>query len=122
MTDNEIIKALECCSEHVRNCAECPLNVTSLDHCSTRLAQNVLNLINRQNQKIKDSEISLEAMRCAANGFKSAYERERGSRITAIQDFAEGLKEEKFTHKNFGELVYVEDIDNLVKEMIGEQE
>ena len=53
MTDNEIIKALEFCAEHVRNCAECPLNVTSLDHCSTRLAQNVLNLINRQKAEIE---------------------------------------------------------------------
>ena len=53
MTDNQIIKALKCCAEHVRNCAECPLNVTSLDHCSTRLAQNALDLIKRQKAEIE---------------------------------------------------------------------
>lgn len=32
----------------------------------------------------------------------------------------EMLKAQKFTHKNLGELVYVEDIDQIAKEMIGE--
>ena len=117
MTDNEIIKALECCSEHVRNCAECPLNVTSLDHCSTRLAQNVLDLINRQKAKIErlkkydeERDIRLHARLTEQ------------ARAEAIKEFAERLKAEKFPHTDFGELVYVEDIDNLVKEMVGRAE
>lgn len=39
-----------------------------------------------------------------------------------IREFAERLKAEKFKHKNFGELVQVEDIDNLVEEMCGKDE
>ena len=71
-------------------------------------------IINRQNQKIKDLEISLEAMRNAANGYKSAYERESGSRITAIQDFAEIIV------SDYPEMEYY--LAQIVKEMIGEQE
>ncbi len=40
-------------------------------------------------------------------------------RAEAIKEFWEKLKKEKVTHKNFGEMVYVEDGDNLVEEMVG---
>lgn len=36
----------------------------------------------------------------------------------AIKEFWDRLKKEKITHKNFGEIVCVEDGDNLVKELI----
>ena len=42
------------------------------------------------------------------------------ARFEAIKEFAERLKADKFAHKNFGELVAVEDIDNLAKEMTEE--
>lgn len=35
-----------------------------------------------------------------------------------VRKMQERLKAEKFTHKNFGELVYVEDIDQIAKEML----
>ena len=122
MTDNEIIKALECCSEHVRNCAECPLNVTSLDHCSTRLAQNVLNLINRQNAEIDG--LKSEARRYKQYYFNHEYDKLEAE---AIKDFAERLKNKLAACSKTidGECEYLicdYDIDNLVKEMIGEQE
>ena len=131
MTDNEIIKALEGCS------------------CDTLAL--ALDLINRQKAKIESLEISLEAMRCSANGFKSAYEREKGARNTAIQDFAEQLQTEihqalESNHKAKAErmanpciimadefISYCEGkihalqgideyINNIVKELIGEQQ
>ena len=37
----------------------------------------------------------------------------------AYREFAERLKATKFTHKNLGELVYVEDIDNTLDELTG---
>ena len=52
MTDNEIIKALECCDEF--QCDECPLNPYSTDPviCERRCKQESLNLINRQQAEI----------------------------------------------------------------------
>lgn len=38
----------------------------------------------------------------------------------AIKEFAERLKEETLTTDKFGEILLVQDIDNLVKEIIGE--
>lgn len=35
-----------------------------------------------------------------------------------VRKMGERLKAQKFTHKNFGELVYVEDIDQIAKEML----
>ena len=46
--------------------------------------------------------------------YKRGYER---GKAEAIKEFAERVKAEKFTHKNFGELVYLEDIDEIAKEM-----
>ena len=57
--------------------------------------------------------------RCAA--FKIVDVHLKRARAEAVREFAERLKTEKWKHKNFGELVFVEDIDNLVKEMVGEQ-
>lgn len=79
MTDNDIIKALECCI--LGYCRDCFYGDTDQRHCRDDLMQNALDLINRQKAEI------------------------------------ERLKANKFKHKNFGELVFVEDIDNLVKEM-----
>ena len=40
------------------------------------------------------------------------------TKIDTVRKMQERLKAEKFTHKNFGELVYVEDIDQIAKEML----
>ena len=39
-------------------------------------------------------------------------------RADTVRKMQERLKAQKFTHKNFGELVYVEDIDQIAKEML----
>ena len=40
------------------------------------------------------------------------------TRADTVRKMQERLKAQKFTHKNFGELVYVEDIDQIAKEMV----
>ena len=60
MTDNEIIKALECCKRPVGTgaCKDCPLDKDR--PCTTTMIENALDLINRQKAEIerlqKDSE------------------------------------------------------------------
>lgn len=52
MTDNEIIKALECCSNAVgEKCKECPINKNCLE---VELNKEALDLINRQKAEIKE--------------------------------------------------------------------
>ena len=54
MTDNEIIKALECCACMNGNyCKLCPLHPETSAKCFLVLMENTLNLINRQDAEIE---------------------------------------------------------------------
>lgn len=56
MTDNEIIKALECCKGYLTNdCAICQ-NVEKYPRCNEFLNEIALDLINRQKARIKELE------------------------------------------------------------------
>lgn len=114
MTDNEIIKALECCKETVDDidneskCCSCSLIQDGW--CTSTLAKNALSLINRQKEEISELqhrnselEIELKAMRVADNFNKteidrlqrlgvSATRRMVTARAEAIKEFAERLK------------------------------
>ena len=55
MTDNEIIKALECCGRQ-GNCEGCPLNLEKAAHgsiCIVALQDGAFDLINRQNAEVE---------------------------------------------------------------------
>lgn len=117
MTDNEIIKELQCASEwftqHGRN-----TNTAVIGICD-----RAVDLINRQKAEIEKLGLSLESMLFEV---KNAHELRDEAIINAIETFAERLKDKQF-YECLGEgwegyLVYSDDIDNLVKEMLGEQE
>lgn len=59
-TDEEIIKAVECCSEPCCVCDECPLYCVGVNCSSFELHRYALNLINHQNAEIESlkSELS----------------------------------------------------------------
>ncbi|MGN1303765.1 MAG: hypothetical protein ACI4YB_01890 [Oscillospiraceae bacterium] len=50
MTDNEIIKILECCAN--ADCKRCPCNIDN-HHCKDIGSQEILGLINRQKAEIE---------------------------------------------------------------------
>ena len=52
MTDNEIIKALEICQNENGMCSDCPYS-DDYTNCNTRIAKDVLDLINRQKAEIE---------------------------------------------------------------------
>ena len=54
MTDNEIIKALECCIED-EDCAHCP-SIKEMPYCSNDIMVGALNLIKRQQAEIERLE------------------------------------------------------------------
>lgn len=99
MTDNEIIKALDCCSTDVRE-NTCPKCAFYKKHrCSTLMLNAVFDLINRQ--KAENEELRNEI------------------KFEAIKKFAERLKKEALIDSGF-EVLQVGTIDNLVKEMTEE--
>ena len=57
MTDNEIVKALECCTSKMQ-CFDCPRfdgnwGMRAFTHCDTKLKSDALDLINRQKAEIE---------------------------------------------------------------------
>ena len=116
MTDNEIIKALECCGNIVDStCKECAYHETYNASCVVRLMRNALDLINRQKAEI-------ESLKHRKTELQIRNQELQHEKSEAIKEFAERLKE-KATSTFYEEHKYVdtEDIDNLIKEMTEEK-
>lgn len=105
MTDSEIVKALECCKN--LNCSACPKKANLfVTDCDVKLCEEAIDLIKRQQAELKKAKSEV------------------------VKEFAEKLKECAFECPitftlGFGtewvkEAVSVIEIDNLVKEMVGE--
>lgn len=145
MTDNEIIKALKCCTRKDAKCTDCPAFV-SVDYSKCREAlMGALDLINRQKAEIMDKDRYIKILKDDLNlekediGFKKAeierlhkevgyWEAEtKEARADidkavseAVKEFAERLKENLIgwdTDPTDEEIEYT--INNLVKERVG---
>lgn len=143
MTDNEIIKALECCIND--ECEDCPLygeNAPDVyGNCVQNTKRNALDLINRQKAEIERLKTAFEVVKqeCEdmftanrnlmaeieqwkeeANKYQNlwceAVEDIQTAKTEVIKEFADRLKD---YHKNYEGFCVVDDddIDNLVKEM-----
>ena len=111
MTDKEIIKGLECCKRDFSmvNCLDCPYNKEKSANCMSFMIDDALDLINRQQAEIERLNNNISAVAITLSN--SAKE----TRAEAIKEFAERLKRLKQMP-----LITTVDIDNLVKEMVGE--
>ena len=121
MTDEQIIKALDCCHSELGNmCSICPLFDPDTDYCEDELHKNTLNLINRQAAEIeqwKEEANRWQDAFCKVNEDMSTIKSE------AIKEFAEKLKRTSIgleigdDKKLKMTVVSTAAIDNLVKEM-----
>ena len=129
MTDNEIIKALECCGDSYSTCAECPIKDDN--GCNEQLANYALDIIKRQQAEIERlnsaNDEKFNQWNMLAEKTKQHYtdlynEAKDILKSEAVKEFAERLKEiVKFTDDTY-ECWEIEGyIDNLVKEMVGEE-
>ncbi len=116
LTDAEIIKGLECCSEY-RCIAECPkyYDTTDADICRSHLIREALDLITRQKAEIEDlKKIKENSLEIISMGEKQILE----IREKSLKEFAERLKSRAHEIScNVLLVVTKDDIDNLVKEM-----
>lgn len=123
MTDTEIIKALEWCSDDSSDyCCELGRGCTD-GSCMNELMKAALDLIQRQQERIDRLKDNLDAVLA-----------ERADHTEAIKEFADNLKKDiknhrsemylnglKGTHRT-DEMTYetiIEYIDNLLEEMVG---
>ncbi|MGN0618540.1 MAG: hypothetical protein ACI4J7_05925 [Ruminiclostridium sp.] len=109
MTDNEIIKALECCNGDLDCCKKCPAKENNVE-CGDVLKNNALKLINRQKAEIDELK-----KKNLIN--KGRYYIQGGNE--AIKEFAKRLKESKKQYEGTlaGYTFTIPELDNLVKEM-----
>lgn len=121
MTDNEIIKALECCCvEHA--CSKCHYSEHKTAMCITEIMRDALDLINRQREEIERLKTAGEEAISCFNGMESLYNIKcvelKVARAEAVKEFAERLKEDCPAKLL---VIHFDALDNLAKEMVGEQ-
>ena len=136
LTDKEIIKALECCYTLTGGCEKnCPMY--NFKNCNdTLMAGYVRDLINRQNaeiERLKECpkcvyEYDGETMEYCVQGPCSNFKTVEQIKSEAYKEFADKLKEKSeivhlfSVYNGHHYMVDIDDIDNLVKEMVGEEE
>lgn len=121
MTDEQIIKALECCEASENKCDDCPFYGVKED-CEVELPEEALDLIKRQNNLIE--QLGNDVNR-KYNLLCKMEEILRNLKSEAIKEFAERLKSRlRFYYQNQGMLekeFYLLHIDKAVKEMTEEK-
>ena len=122
MTDNEIIKALECCTdESYENCNECPYSTDTLSCKRLKLLEDSLELINRQKAEIERLKKEVSVARDAYISIQDRYEH---TKAESYKEFAERLNEKAQIadcFDSYNMVVGTHFIDNLLKEMVGEE-
>lgn len=147
LTDEQIIKALECCRDC--KCKDCPCYNKEADGCKELDEQDILDLINRKDAEIErlqheilscntkiqvlqevKEQLEKDVFNAQMNCDSIAYEYELLKQektvvqLEAIKEFAEKLKCRSHRFKTidriFVDCIPLDYIDNLVKEMVGE--
>ena len=116
MTDNEIIKALECCWKPM--CGECP-SPENMDVCRDELIKDALDLIKKQQEEIEMLEAEVDTYVTLAkdmhNKAITAFIRKLYSKaMRGIGTCDNGL-----TYKN-QLIINKEDFNLIVKELVGD--
>ena len=132
MTDNEIIKAYELCFAErgtSYTCAVCPYHQFG-ELCKVNRDKDALDLINRQKAEIERLQQSLDATIAGQESLQKYISKVKAE---AIKEFAERLKDilavevtveyeiaDGFFKDFFDITETFDEIDNLVKEVVGE--
>lgn len=122
-TDEEIIKALECCLSTTteKACIKCPFNKNNLcDKDQWALERYALDLINRQKSAIERLNGST-----IVNNIMESQRIKREAKAEAYKEFAERIRECCASNDDLSAdewLSITTDIDCVLKEMVGEEE
>ena len=131
MTDNDIIKALECCVVSDDSCSDsCPLRHIE-GNCFYILNKPILDLINRQKAEIErlQNDLAKEFVCFVGSPHKVEncpfFEELENERAEAIKEFAKKVKEEiavwHFDFTYYSDILEAcQRVDNIAKRMVGE--
>lgn len=127
MNDADIVKALECCkdSANFQKCAECPYSKDAIGvDCLDKIIADAFDLIKRQKAEIESMRKAMDN-ECDSCACELLDQRDR-AKTEAIKEFAKRLKEQGhiqlppvgYTIDTSDFVIYPEDIDILLKEMV----
>lgn len=130
LTDNEIIKAFECCYND-KPCSDCPFyvdcNCTTPKNDTEFLPKKIVEIINRlqaENERLKkETKKCKEHYKMACSERNEFLEQLETAKAEAYKEFVERLKESKpIEHKGtlYYETFTIREVDNLLKELVGE--
>lgn len=112
MTDNEIIKAMQCVIGNDVKCSECTYQkVLPFPSCRRKCAKNALDLINRQKAEVERLQKNIDGLNIFTKNHIKVI------KLQAIKEFAERLKENYCFTDRWGKIITKSTVDNLVKEM-----
>ena len=132
MTDNEIIKALEICGNIDVSCKRCVF--ANCELCRVKLAENAFILINRHQAEKEALIAGQETMSKYIEEQQAEIERlQKYNTDVAFKHYNDGIKEFVERLKGNADVLLVgkngnyysvsdKDINNLVKEMVGDTE
>lgn len=119
-TDEEITKAVECCSEPCCVCDECPLYCVGVNCSSFELHRYALDLINRQKLEIERLNKKVEELSdVLSDTIRIRYAE---AKTEAYKEFAEKLKENAMTKFDWNDYIDIEEVDNILKEMMDDKQ
>lgn len=124
MTDEQIIKAVGVCKTGA--CRGCPYHVLGTAGCISILMKDVLDLINRQKAEIERLEkelteykLRLKMSECTVDEIKAEAYKEFVNRLKNSNEFYNRIRAIGNVDKMDS---VVNCVDNLLKEMVGEEE
>ena len=127
ISDDEIISSLEVIAT-TRNCSECKIRNCNWGdcNCSQITANAALDLINQLQVEIERLKIAFENLQKTSKYWHEKcgelVEEVQTAQSEAYKEFAERLKEKALPKCDWDNCVDVEDIDKLLKEMVGDTE
>lgn len=124
MTDNDIIKALECCvARSGTACSKCPYHEQYYDKCTEKRNADIVDLINRQKLEIKnlDKQLLVKCECCVALDKAKTLERfAENIKFAICENTYPGFDKDGNPVNIWKSKTGYAAIDNLVKEMVGE--
>ena len=115
-TKEETILGLKCCYSDTDLYTMCPYDNTITD-CTQLIKRDALNIITSQKMKIEKLSEELIHALSELSLTKTSL---NTAKVEAYKEFVGRLKKEALTRFDWTDYIEVEDIDNVLKELIGD--
>ena len=128
MTDTEIKKALEICGTYKGKCTDCPAFIKVDRSNCKKVLLGALDIINRLQAKVDDKEDAIQYADKVIKSLQADMDRLQANiselvkqtKSEAYKEFAERLKEKYKPYVILLSRVAENEINNLLKELVGE--